>query len=56
MKRSQNRILAGVCGGIAEYYRVDPLWIRLAFALLAVCSLGIAAVLLYAFVWLIMDT
>ena len=26
--RSSNRILAGVCGGIAEYFDVDPTLIR----------------------------
>ena len=29
-----NRWLAGVCGGIAEYFNIDPLVIRLLFLLL----------------------
>ena len=34
--RSQdNKMICGVCGGIAEYFRIDPTVIRLAFALLA---------------------
>lgn len=34
--RSQdNKMICGVCGGIAEYFRIDPTVIRLAFAILA---------------------
>ncbi|MBI2420114.1 MAG: PspC domain-containing protein [Ignavibacteriales bacterium] len=28
--------LAGVCGGIAEYFDVDPVWVRIAFVLITV--------------------
>ena len=34
-KSSSDRKIAGVCGGIAEYLGVDPVIIRLAWALLA---------------------
>ena len=30
LTRSTNKILAGVCGGIAEYFEVDPTMIRVA--------------------------
>ena len=33
--RSSNRILAGVCGGIAEYLNVDPTLIRVIYAVLS---------------------
>jgi phage shock protein C len=32
-KSKNNRVLAGVCGGIAEYFNVDPTLIRLAWVL-----------------------
>lgn len=32
-KSSTNRILCGVCGGIGEYFNVDPTIIRLIFVL-----------------------
>ena len=32
-KTSTNRILCGVCGGIGEYFNVDPTIIRLIFVL-----------------------
>lgn len=31
-----NRMIAGVCGGLGEYFNVDPTLIRLAWALVSV--------------------
>lgn len=40
--RDENRkLLAGVCSGIAHYFNVDPLWIRLLFVILLFGSGGI---------------
>ncbi len=33
-RSSTDKIIGGVCGGIAEYFNIDPLLVRLAFALL----------------------
>lgn len=33
-KSSTNRVLAGVCGGLGEYFDVDPTLVRVAFVLL----------------------
>ena len=30
-RSSKQRVVAGVCGGIAEYFRIDPTIVRLAF-------------------------
>ncbi len=38
----QNRVLAGVCGGIGEYFNIDPTVVRLVF-LLAVIFGGVTA-------------
>ena len=45
--RSSNRILAGVCGGIAEYFDVDPTLIRVVFAVLTLFSASFPGLLLY---------
>lgn len=51
--RSQaDRILAGVCGGLAEYFEVDSTIIRLLFVLFM--AMGGSGVLVYFFLWLIM--
>ena len=39
-KIEQGRKLDGVCGGIAEYFDIDPTLIRLAWGVFAICSLG----------------
>lgn len=50
--RSRNeRIIAGVCGGIAEYFKIDPLIIRLLFVF--VFFLNGAGVIAYLIGWFI---
>lgn len=44
-KSNRNRMIAGVCGGIAEYFNVDPTLIRLGFA--AFSLFGGSGILLY---------
>lgn len=41
-----DRIIAGVCGGLGQYLGIDPTFLRIGFAVLAVLSLGIT-ILLY---------
>lgn len=48
-----DRMLAGVCAGIAQYLKVDPTVVRLATVALAVFTFG-TAVLIYAAGWLLM--
>ena len=49
-QRSERRVIAGVCGGIAETLRVDATLVRLVFAILALA--GGAGILLYFALWL----
>jgi phage shock protein C len=46
-----DRVLAGVCGGLAEYFHLDATLIRVLFVLLAV--LGGAGLVLYVAMWII---
>ena len=39
-RSKRERMLCGVCGGIAEYFNVDPTLIRLAAVLVALFSIG----------------
>ena len=39
-KSAENKMISGVCGGIAEYFNVDPTLIRLAVAALTLFSVG----------------
>jgi len=50
-RSSDDRILAGVAGGIGRYFNVDPLFIRLIFVLLAlVQGLGILLYVIFIFI------
>ncbi len=54
LRRSRsNRMLAGVCGGVASYFGIDPVEVRVAAVVLAFISGGMAA-LAYLVAWLIM--
>jgi phage shock protein C len=47
LRRSkQNRMVAGVCGGLAEFFGVTPFWFRLAF-LIALIPGGVPGILVY---------
>ena len=46
-----NRQVAGVCGGLAEYFNLDVTLIRVLFVLLAV--LGGSGLVIYVAMWII---
>ena len=51
--RSRNEvIIAGVCGGLAEYFAIDPVIVRLIFVLVTLTT-GIGA-LVYPILWVVM--
>ncbi|MDP2665897.1 MAG: PspC domain-containing protein [Candidatus Diapherotrites archaeon] len=50
--RSTNRMLGGVCAGIAEYVNTDPTLIRLLWVVFTFVSMG-AGILLYLAAWII---
>lgn len=50
-KIEEGKKVCGVCGGIAEYFNVDPTWIRLALLLLVLLAgTGIIAYFIAAIV------
>ena len=46
-----NRQVAGVCGGLAQYFNLDATLIRILFVMLAV--LGGSGIVLYLAMWII---
>ena len=44
-KSNENKMVAGVCGGIAEYFGIDPTLVRLGWVLL--CAMGGSGFLAY---------
>ena len=52
--RSKNdRMLAGICGGIAQYMDVDPTIVRLIFALASFFTVVFPGVLIYLIMWIV---
>ena len=50
--RSKNeRMLAGVCGGLGEYFNIDPTLVRILFIIFALIVGG--GILLYIILWLL---
>lgn len=37
-RSESNRVIAGVCGGIAEYFEIDPTLVRLGFVIFSLAS------------------
>ena len=53
LRRSRNnRVIAGVCGGLAEFFGIGAFWFRLAF-LISLIPGGIPGLLLYILLWII---
>lgn len=51
LTKSYDRKLCGVCGGIAEYFGVDPTLIRILWVLLVLCAgTGILAYIIAAII------
>ena len=46
----ENRMICGVCGGIADYFNVDPTLFRLGLVLLACTGSGILAYFIAAII------
>jgi phage shock protein C len=54
LRRSRrNRVFAGVCGGMAEFFGISSFWFRLAF-LIALLPGGVPGILVYLLFWLIL--
>jgi len=56
LRRSRrNRIFAGVCGGLADFFGISAFWFRLAF-LIALIPGGVPGFLPYIILWIIIPS
>ena len=53
LKRSQDRMIAGVCGGLAEWLGWKADRVRVAYVILSVLSAAFPGVLIYLLLWLL---
>ena len=54
LTRSADRKIGGVCGGLAEYFGIDPTLMRVGFVLLSIFTLGPGGLVAYGVLWAIM--
>ncbi|MGD2158086.1 MAG: PspC domain-containing protein [Anaerolineales bacterium] len=56
LRRSRrNRIVGGVCGGLAEFFGISSFWFRLAFLILLIPG-GLPGLLPYIIMWIIIPS
>lgn len=56
LRRSKsNRMIAGVCGGLAEFFGISSFWFRLTF-LIALIPGGVPGILAYFIIWMIVPS
>ncbi|GER81267.1 MAG: PspC domain-containing protein [Anaerolineae bacterium CFX3] len=56
LRRSKsNRMIAGVCGGLAEFFGISSFWFRLAF-LVALIPGGVPGLLVYFIMWAVVPS
>lgn len=49
-----DRLMAGVCGGLAEWLGWDPTVVRVAYVLISICSAAFPGIFVYLLLWVVM--
>lgn len=52
LRRSRSdRKIAGVCGGLAKHFGLDPTYVRIGYVLLSILSAAFPGTLVYLLLW-----
>ena len=54
VRSRRNRILAGVCGGFAEWLGWNPTLVRILYVVVSVLSAAFPGILVYPMLWIAM--
>ncbi|MBW2314137.1 MAG: PspC domain-containing protein [Deltaproteobacteria bacterium] len=54
MRSRQDRMLAGVCGGLANWLGWSPGLVRVLFVLVSVLSAAFPGIIVYVILWIVM--
>lgn len=46
-------MIAGICGGIAEYFEIDPTLARVLYVIASIVSVAFPGILVYIILWFI---
>lgn len=50
----RHKIIAGVCGGLADFLGWEPTVVRVAYVILSVISVGFPGTIAYVILWIVM--
>jgi phage shock protein C len=53
-RSSRHKMIAGVCGGLAEYFQIDPTVVRVAYVLISIVSVAFPGILAYIILMFVM--
>lgn len=53
LTRSKDKMLGGVCAGIANYFGWDPTLVRLGYVVISVLSAAFPGLLVYIIMWIV---
>ena len=54
LRKSGKRMIAGVCGGIAEWLGWDATLVRVLYVLVSILSVAFPGILVYIILWIVM--
>jgi phage shock protein C len=52
-RSTRSRMIFGLCGGIGEYLHVDPVWVRIVYAITTICTAVVPGIIIYVVLTLI---
>ncbi len=52
-RSTHNRMIAGVCAGLAEHFGLDPTLLRVVYVLVSILSVAFPGLLVYIVLWLV---
>jgi phage shock protein C len=52
-RSKNNKIIAGVCGGLAEYFSIDPTIMRIIYVLLSIVTGIVPLIIIYLIMWVL---
>ena len=50
----RNSMIAGVCGGLAEWLGWSPTWVRLLYIVISLISIAFPGIIVYIILWVVM--
>lgn len=54
LRSREHKIIAGVCGGIADSLGWSPTMVRLVYVIVSIASAAFPGIIVYIFLWILM--